>query len=451
MFNPPSGVTNGAEYTYGNITWMFDANSGVWNVINGTLVGEQGPQGPEGPAGPIGPTGNPVTGDSAAFIVFPSSGSATVRVGGVGTTGVVGFGGGFDVSNGIASNKYASSSVTGVASFRTGDFTVSATGHVRLSLNQNINVFDQLGTKSAISLGDSFQVVGTTGINFLYLTESAASGPYYQVGAKIADTSGTIGVSYFNSSYFTVNSSGRVSLNEFYSATGQEVLAGDYISLSGNRVKTVNNIGVQTLNGLTGPITITGTRHSIPFFDPAITGPGLSGTNTLLFNGKSLTFGSSDSKFAITGPSIIFGSATEITGGVFKNPTEAAPHYLLGVNNTEIVVNGASGSIQRFTIQPNAKATIKTGTSWHPLTTATETIAVIIQNRSGFTAGFDGNILVDGSGSPSILGPSTSSSYGVTGGISVVTIMRVNIGSGKGLTMGFVVSTGMTASGATIN
>ena len=69
----------------------------------------------------------------------------------------------------------------------------------------------------------------------------------------------------------------------------------------------------------------------------------------------------------------------------------------------------------------------------------------------GFTGSFDSSILVDGSGAPILFGPDTTTNYGVTGGVSVVTLMRVNKGSGAGLTMGFVISTGMTAADITIN
>ena len=53
-FNPPSGVADGATYGYGNIIWEYDAIFGVWNIVDGTIVGGVGPQGPEGPAGPAG-------------------------------------------------------------------------------------------------------------------------------------------------------------------------------------------------------------------------------------------------------------------------------------------------------------------------------------------------------------------------------------------------------------
>jgi len=50
-FNPPGGVANGATYGYGNVVWQYDAVFGVWNIVDGTIVGGVGPQGPAGPAG----------------------------------------------------------------------------------------------------------------------------------------------------------------------------------------------------------------------------------------------------------------------------------------------------------------------------------------------------------------------------------------------------------------
>jgi len=56
-FNPPHGVANGATYGYGNVVWQYDAVFGVWNIVDGTLVGGVGPK------GATGPTGNPGAGN----------------------------------------------------------------------------------------------------------------------------------------------------------------------------------------------------------------------------------------------------------------------------------------------------------------------------------------------------------------------------------------------------
>jgi hypothetical protein len=41
-FNPPASPTNGAEYTYGNVTWQYQNPPGVWNIKDGTLIGTDG-------------------------------------------------------------------------------------------------------------------------------------------------------------------------------------------------------------------------------------------------------------------------------------------------------------------------------------------------------------------------------------------------------------------------
>ena len=88
-FNPPSGVANGATYGYGNVIWEYDAVFGVWNILDGTLVGGVGP------VGPTGPTGSPGTGNI----------------------------------------PLASYAVTGAAQFPNADFGVSTTGSVSLTGN----------------------------------------------------------------------------------------------------------------------------------------------------------------------------------------------------------------------------------------------------------------------------------------------------------------------------
>lgn len=345
MFNPPTGVTNGAEYTYGAITWRFDGTGGVWNIKDGTIVGAAGPAGAQGMTGPTGATGGGTTGDGGALTFFDSTGRITARV-----TSAVG--------------------ATGVASFRNTHFLVDGTGHVQL----------------------------------------AAA----------------------------------------YQVTGDTVQAGSFINIGTG--KTINNIGVQSINGVTGPFSITGPRHGVLFLQPnlGVAAAGISANSTLVFNGTSLTFGSSTSQVTITGPSMVLGDVMTITGGVFNNPGERSQHWTLGAGVNTLVINGLSGSIQRFTVQPNATMNIVAGSGWRNLTTATETIAVIVQNKSTMTAAFDSTILVDGGGAPSLFGRDTIATRGVTGGISVFTLMRVQKGSGA-LNMGFVIATGMTAPNTTIN
>lgn len=88
-FNPPHGVANGATYGYGNVIWQYDGVFGVWNIVDGTLVGGIGPVGPTGATGPAG--------------------AGNIRL--------------------------ASYAVTGAAQFYNADFGVSVTGSVSLTGN----------------------------------------------------------------------------------------------------------------------------------------------------------------------------------------------------------------------------------------------------------------------------------------------------------------------------
>jgi collagen type I/II/III/V/XI/XXIV/XXVII alpha len=521
-FNPPSGVTNGAEYAYGNIVWKFDASSGVWNIVDGSVVGGQGPKGDQGDPGVQGNTGNTgptgagaATGDSGAFIVrdgvgtvrvtstagatgvasfdprfFSFGASGHIRIGGSlggiqvvdeGKVGAVyGWGDTLEIEgatgiavkqqNQIGGTKFpfqifgltATHAKPGVASFDATYFTISSTGNVDLA-SAYAATGDTVITVAGSGIGiategrtDTLYNIGVTSFNGLtgIVSLTGDTGAIFgyensRIGARFGSYTLT-GVASFDPRYFGIGLSGHLTLTGSYQVTGDTVQAGYGINIGAGKV--INNTGVTSFNGATGTISITGSQYGVPYIDTSFRAQGgLTASSTFIFNGTSLTFGSTTSRFTVTGPSIVLGAATEITGGVFKNPAEGAPHFTLNSGTNDIVVNGISGSIQRFTITPNAKVTIKTGTGWHALTTATETIALIIQNKSGYTGSFDSNILVDGSGSPILFGPDTTTNYGVTGGVSVITLMRVNKGSGAGLTMGFVISTGMTASNVTIN
>jgi len=134
-FNPPSGVANGATYGYGNVIWEYDAVFGVWNIVDGTLVGGVGP------VGPTGPTGSPGTGNI----------------------------------------PLASYAVTGAAQFSNADFGVSTTGSVSLTGNvartNRSNTFSALGGNS-FSQGISAGWINTNSIYPLPGFNGSATGAF---------------------------------------------------------------------------------------------------------------------------------------------------------------------------------------------------------------------------------------------------------------------------------
>jgi len=341
-FNPPSGVADGATYGYGNMVWEYAAGNGVWNIVGGTIIGGIGPTGADG---------------------LP----------------------------GAASVPLATTSLTGVASFRPTDFVVSVTGNVSLT--------NDVARKSSANTFQSKNVF-LNGLDSVTVSTKSIY-PYgeasYEVGS-IEMTSTDGGGIQINSKSIVLG----VELKNGYSPT--------FIDLNNDVAGPSIEIGASTGNSL-------GRAQLYP--TGLVLGGAAGGYTTPLM----------------------------VTGGVFRNPSEFAPHFTTTSNN--LVVNGISGSIQRFTITPTGKVTVSMGTGWHSLTAATETIALIIQNNTGFTGVFDGSILTEGS--PIFFGQDTTTPVGSPGAITALTLMRVNKGNGTYLNMGFVIATGMTAANILIN
>jgi len=131
--------------------------------------------------------------------------------------------------------RVSSTSVTGVASFNNVHFTVDTTGHVKLATAYQV-------TGQTVVSGGASQLVST-------------SGNTVTIDNRVA-TSSVTGVASFNGTRFTVSAAGAVDLAAAFQVTGDTVQAGTFINIGAG--KTINNIGVQTFNGLTGAITLTG-------------------------------------------------------------------------------------------------------------------------------------------------------------------------------------------------
>jgi len=205
----------------------------------------------------------------------------------------------------------------------------------------------------------------------------------------------------------------------------------------GQADQTLSNYVVTRLNGQVGVIT-TGPTGSMTFRHNSgrLTGSseflyGGGNNGGLTFTSDKINISNANLNMTVTGPSITLGRQTTITGGIFTNPSEMCASFTVTDNN--LVINGASGSIQRFTVTPSGMVTVKAGSDWNPRNNATETVAVIVNWGGGYLTGqFDGNIL---HGNPVL--------FGVTGGVEMFTLMRVNIG-GAGLTLGLPIANGLT-------
>ena len=405
-FNPPYPPTNDLTYAYGQLVWQYDGTAGVWNIKDGATVGGVGPKGDQGDPG--------------------NAGEAGPR-GATGATGVV---------------VMASYTVTGAASFDPRHFVIGGTGHVTL-----LGAYEVTG-QTVVSGGGS-QLVNT-------------SGNIATIDNRIASLTVT-GVASFSSTYFAVGGNGAVTLASAYQVTGQTVVSGggsQTVTTSGNiatidnRLASINLTGVASFDpryftvGTTGHVKQSGgydigiqtKTHQIPFMDAG--GTSLSGDPCLLFNGTALTFGGSITKMTITGPSLVLGYSTAITGGIFMTPAESARYMDNGTLNT-LTITASNGTVQRFKIAPTTNVTVQPAASgWHTVAGTTETICVIVQSTNGQTGIFSSNILT--STTKPVL-------FGTTGGIDVFTVMRVAIDASNGLVMAFQTAKGMTAANFNIN
>ena len=150
-FNPPGGVANGATYGYGNVVWQYDGVFGVWNIVDGTIVGGVGPQGETGPTGPAGAGNIPL----------------------------------------------ATYALTGAAQFFNADFGVSVTGTV--SLTGNVARTNRSNTFTAAG-GNAF----TSGISAAWINTStiypypgpvvSATGAFISFSQNVGDLWGGFGV-----------------------------------------------------------------------------------------------------------------------------------------------------------------------------------------------------------------------------------------------------------------
>ena len=293
--------------------------------------------------------------------------------------------------------------------------------------------------------------------------EAGPRGTTGATGVVVMASYTVTGVASFNSTYFTVGENGAVSLTGAYQITGQTVVAGgssQIVNTSGrvttidNRVATSSLTGVASFNSQFFTVSVTGhvkqsggydigiqtTTHQIPFMDAG--GTSLSGDPDLLWNGSTLTFGGASSKMTITGPSLVLGYSTAITGGIFMTPAESARYMDNGTLNT-LTITASNGTVQRFKIAPTANVTVQPAASgWHTVAGTTETICVIVQSTNGQTGVFNSNILT--STTKPVL-------FGTTGGIDVFTVMRVAIDASNGLVMAFQTAKGMTAANFNIN
>lgn len=249
-------------------------------------------------------------------------------------------------------------------------------------------------------------------------------------------TNSLTGVASFSPSYFTVNN-GAVGLSGAFSLVGVTGIGfGNDVGLTGKinltasgSVTLTQNQNTITIGGGGGGSGITASRHQVLYSSVN----GGTGSNLFLFDGTYATFGGEN--YA----QLTFTGETFIKGGVFTNPGEYAPWDSNSVlASSSLSVRGDRGSVQRFTVTPGTSPRFTVSANefgWNTETGAVETVIVAIQSLNGRTGSFGTGVLTEFP--PPIL-------LGTTGGIDVLSIMRIQKGSSP-LVMGFVIARGLTA------
>ena len=456
IFSPPPNPSDGASYTFGNLIWNYEADNGVWNIASGTIIGGQGPPGPAGSNGTNGTNGETgatgTTGATGAFsgllYTFRHPSVSTFSYSSPPPSGEIGF-----VSAAVGANTLfipdldVNGATHGVSIGRWDDSTDTAsrgTIYIRRAFSLTGEAILTQNSQSIATVMDgSMGYRGFTGTNDSALADMPPNGSLVSINHWRTGNRGSAGS---NGSQGVAGPTGAGVTG--FSVGSDGILRGVFINRGASEPFIAGQTGDITLGyikGTTGPVG--GTTQQVLFVDAAFP-YGASGNGNLLFDGKTLTFGANSGDFGIptrmtiTGDILLLGYTMEVNGGIFTTPAERSPYQDVGSVST-LAINATGGSIQRYKVTPQPGFKITTGSGWHPDPTVTETIAVIIQTTNGTTGEFAPSILTERGSRKPIL-------FGVTGGIDILSIMRIKTSSG-GLTMGFQVANGMTAANFSID
>ena len=236
----------------------------------------------------VNPTANrTISLPDASGTVALTNATVTSFNGLTGTVSLTGDGGAVQgkVNNKLTVRVVTDNAMTGVASFDFSHFTVGSTGHVRSKGIITIN-------GSSPDVDGNFQVAAATVVTGDGGAIQGKGGAF--ITARLVTAAGATGVASFRNTHFLVDGTGHVQLAAAYQVTGDTVQAGTFINIGAG--KTINNIGVQTLNGATGAVSLTGagalfgygnntigirngsyTLTGVASFDPLYFGIGTSG------------------------------------------------------------------------------------------------------------------------------------------------------------------------------
>lgn len=384
IFSPPPNPNDGEGYTFGNLVWRYEADNGVWNIVDGSLAGSQGPkgdtglQGIQGTAGATGSTGGMMgyqytfttaspPGNGQIFYQYPGTSTSTIVVSMVTT----------DLKNLIGTYSTASTSTWTIAS----------------ATNPN-----------AYWIGESSSVVPDGGSSYITITPIAAA----------------TGTSPF---------------------TSGENLRLLFVRRGANGANGIGTVGPTGPTGTTGPTGPIGGSNTQVIYNSSGSAAGsanftwTNSTNTLAVGGAT------SSAFNLV-------NRTELNGGAFNNNQELVGNITTGVNSITISSGTNIQRFRvtpTGTYTVNVSSSGWEENLYNQNYFGCQTITALIQCMNGKTGQFASDIYVDkgvtadgNQGNAPVLS-------GVTGGVDIVTIMRYSNGT-SAVKMGFHIAKGMTGS-----
>ena len=362
-------------------------------------------------------TGQTVISGGGSQTINRSGNTATIdnRIASTSLTGVASFSssnfsvssnGVVTLSKAIPDSIFASTSVTGVASFRSTFFDVGATGVVTLASSYQVTG-DTIAAGTGISVSRSGNTSTVTNIGV-----QSFNGATGVVGYSPAIASASVtGVASFNSTYFAVGASGHVTLASSYQATGQTVVSGgssQLVSTSGktvtidNRVASASVTGVASFNSTY--LTVSNGAVSLA--------SAYQVTGDTVAAGTGISVSKSGNTSTVTNSGVqSFNSAT---GAVNYSPAIASASVtgVASFNSTYFAV-GASGHVTLASSYQATGQTVVSGGSSQLVSTSGKTVTIDNRVASASVTGvasFNSTYLTVSNGAVSL-----ASAYQVTG------------------------------------
>ena len=361
-------------------------------------------------------SGNQVTVSNTGIISLNGiTGVAATLTGGNGAISVnIGSGVAGVSQNYVIDSRLASTSVTGVASFNTTDFTVGNTGHVSINTGRTLfTIRDENGSGDVYGLEDTINLTGGQGIDVL----RTSKGNITFRGATASST--VVGVASYNNLHFTVATTGHVQLASAYQVTGQTVVSGgasQLVSTSGNTVTIDNRL---SSTSLTGVASFRNTHFTVD----------TTGHVQLA------------AAYQVTGDTVVAGSAIAIsTAGNTKTISS------MGVTS----FNGATGAIT-FTV-PLATNSLTGTASFNPTVFAVSATGNVNINNSGISNTMLANstITIKAGGVDSGQAISLGNAFSITGTINQVSVSRSSSEFTIGLPNDVTIPGNLTVNGTVI-